>query len=420
LEDRATAKALTFSRAVPARTETTLTVSTPEAKEETVDSLTRRIPIGAPCFNGNEKSYLMECIDSAKISATGRFVDEFERQFAQYCDAKYAFTCSSGTAALHLAMMAHDIKAGDEIIVPSLTYIAAANAVTYCGAKPVFIDSEKDTWNLDPALIERAITPRTKAIIPVHLYGHPCEMDPILEIAGRHNLMVIEDAGEAFGAMYRGKRVGSFGQTSTFSFYGNSIITSGEGGVVVTNDDAVAAKVRLLRGQGVDKERKYWFDTISYNYRMSNLQAAVALAQLEQIEWHVEQRRRVAALYNKHLASLEDELMTQVEKPWVRHAYWMYSVLMRKRSGEKRDQLMQKLAESGVETRPVFYPLHTLPPYETLHKETVTANNGLASDMHLPFTSFIAARGINLPTYATLGEQDIEYIVLKLKEHLRS
>ncbi|HEY9754696.1 MAG TPA: DegT/DnrJ/EryC1/StrS family aminotransferase [Oculatellaceae cyanobacterium] len=385
-----------------------------------MDSLTRRIPIGAPCFNGNEKQYLMECIDSAKISATGRFVDEFERQFAQYCEASHAFTCSSGTAALHLALMAHDVKPGDEIIVPSLTYIAAANAVTYCGAKPVFIDSEKDTWNLDPALIERAITPRTKAIIPVHLYGHPCEMDPILEIAGRHNLMVIEDAGEAYGAMYRGKRVGSFGQTSTFSFYGNSIITSGEGGVVVTNDDDIAARVRLFRGQGVDKERKYWFDTISYNYRMSNLQAAVALAQLEKIDWHVEQRRRVAALYNKHLAALGDELMTQVEKPWVKHAYWMYSILLRKRSGEKRDLLMHQLAENGIETRPIFYPLHTLPPYETLHKATVTANNGLASDMHLPFTSFIAARGINLPTHATLSEKDIEFIVLKLKEHLRA
>ena len=385
-----------------------------------MDSLTRQIPIGGPCFNGNEKAYLTECIDSTNVSANGHFIDEFEQQFARFCDSQHAITCSSGTTALHLALMAHDVQPGDEIIVPSLTHIATANAVTFCGGKPVFIDSEKDTWNMDPALIERAITPKTKGIIPVHLYGHPCEMEPILEIAGKHELFVIEDAAEAHGATYKGRKVGSFGHAAVFSFSSNSIITSGEGGALLTSSDTIAQKVRTLKNQGVDPSRPYHFDSIGYNFRMSNLQAAVALAQLEQIAWHQEQRRRVAGLYGKHLASLSDDIMVQAEKPWVTHAYWIYSVLLRKGNGEKRDHLMRQLAESGIETRPVYYPLHTLPPYANVHKDTVTANNGLASDMHLPFVTFIAARGINLPTLATLNEQDIQYIVQKLKEHLQA
>ena len=385
-----------------------------------MESLTRQISVGAPCFNGNEKKYLMECIDSTRVSATGRFIDEFEEQFGRFCGAKHALTCSNGTAALHLALMALGLQPGDEVIVPSLTYIATANAVTYCGAKPVFIDSEKDTWNMDPALIERAITPRTRGIIPVHLYGHPCDMDPIMDIAQKHNLFVVEDAAEAVGATYKGRRVGSMGDAAIFSFYGNKTITSGEGGAVLTNNDVIADQVKLLKSQGMDPHRRYWFSVVGYNYRMSNLQAAVALAQLEQIEWHQEQRRRVAALYDKYLADLSVELMTQAEKPWVTHAYWMYSVLLRKGNGEKRDRLMQSLASSGIETRPVFYPLHAVPLYEALHKETVSANNGLASDMHLPFASFIAARGINLPTHATLNEPDIEYIAMRLKEHLKT
>ncbi len=384
-----------------------------------MESLTRQIHVGAPCFNGNEKKYLMECIDSTRVSASGRFIDEFEQQFARYCGAKHALTCSSGTAALHLALMALGLQPGDEVIVPSLTYIATANAVSYCGAKPVFIDSEKDTWNMDPALIERAITPRTRGIIPVHLYGHPCDMDPIMDIAQKHNLFVVEDAAEAVGAMYKGRRVGSIGDAATFSFYGHKVITSGEGGAVLTNNDVVADQVKLLKSQAEDPHRRFWYSVIGYNYRMSNLQAAVALAQFEQIEWHQQQRRRVVALYDKYLADLSADVMTQAEKPWVTHAYWMYSVLLRKGNGEKRDKLMQGLASSGIETRPVFYPLHAVPLYEALHKETVTANNGLASDMHLPFASFIATRGINLPTHASLSEQDIEYVVASLKENLK-
>jgi perosamine synthetase len=384
-----------------------------------LESLTRQISVGAPCFNGNEKKYLMECIDSTRVSATGRFIDEFEDQFGKYCGVKHAITCSNGTAALHLALMALGLQAGDEVIVPSLTYVATANAVSYCGAKPVFIDSEKDTWNMDPALIERAITPNTRGIIPVHLYGHPCDMDPIMDIAHKHNLFVVEDAAEAVGALYKGRRVGSIGDAATFSFYGIKTITSGEGGVVLTNNDVVADQVKLLKNQSEDPHRRYWYSVIGYNYRMSNLQAAVALAQLEQIEWHQAQRRRVADLYGKHLGDLSADLMTQAEKPWVNHAYWMYSVLLRKGNGEKRDRLMQELASNGIETRPVFYPLHTVPLYEALHKETVNANNGLASDMHLPFASFIASRGINLPTHATLNEPDIEYIAMNLKEHLK-
>ncbi len=387
---------------------------------QTTRSVTlKQIPVAAPTFNGNEKKYLEECIDSTRVSATGRFIDEFERQFAEFCETKHALTCSNGTVALHLALLAHGVGEGDEVIVPSLTYIASANAVMYCGAKPVFIDSDKDTWNLDPLLLERAITPRTKGIIVVHLYGHPADMDAIMDAARRHNLFVIEDAAEAHGALYKGQKAGSIGHCSTFSFFGNKIITCGEGGAIVTNDDELASRMRLLKGQGMDPNRRYWFNIIGYNYRMTNMQAAVALAQLEQIEWHQAQRRRVAEIYNKALSPLADEIVSQSEKPWATHAHWMFSIILRRGNAHKRDWLMQQLANDGIETRPVFYPLHTMPPYEELHRTTVAERNGSSSDLDLPFAKFIAARGINLPTFAELEDSDIMHIVSRLQEHLK-
>ena len=220
----------------------------------------------------------MECIDSTRLSSEGKFVAEFEKQFAEFCDAKHALACSNGTVAIHLALLAHDLKPGVEVIVPTFTYIASANAVMYCGAKPVFVDSEPDTWNIDPAKIEEAITEKTKGIIAVHIYGHPADMAPIMEIAKKHNLFVVEDAAEAHGALYNGQKVGSIGHSSTFSFFGNKIITCGEGGALVTNDSHLASKAKLLKGQGMDPNRRYWFPIIGYNYRMTNMQGAVALA----------------------------------------------------------------------------------------------------------------------------------------------
>lgn len=384
----------------------------------------RRIAVSEPCFNGNEKKYLIECIDSTWISSDGKFVHEFERQFAQYCQVKHALSCSNGTVALHLALLAHGIEPGDEVIVPTLTYIATANAVMYCNAKPVFVDSEPDTWNLSAASIEAAITEKTKGIIVVHLYGHPVDMDAIIAIAKRHNLFIIEDAAEAHGALYKGRKVGSIGHSATFSFYGNKIITSGEGGAVVTNDSAIADKVRLLKGQGMSSKR-YWFEVIGYNYRMTNLQAAVALAQLENIEWLAERRKEVARWYHKDLNGI-DSIVLPIEKPWAKHAYWMYTILLRDGTETERDQLMDMLAKDGIETRPVFYPLHIMPPYAEMHRkknaafhpyiQTQTqAGNDFSS---LPEATAIAASGINLPTHAILTKEDVQYVSSRIKHHL--
>ena len=242
------------------------------------------IPVAAPALIGNEKAYVLDCLESSWISSNGAYIERFETVFADFIGTRHALSCCNGTVALHLALLALDVRPGDEVIVPSLTYVASANAVMYCGAKPVLVDSEPETWNLDPARIEELINPRTRGIIVVHLYGHPANMDPILEIARRRHLFVVEDAAEAHGATYRGQKVGTLGDLATFSFYGNKVITTGEGGMVCTNNEVLARKVRQLKGQGQDPRRRYWFPIVGYNYRMTNIEAAIGLAQLERIE----------------------------------------------------------------------------------------------------------------------------------------
>ncbi|HEY2011897.1 MAG TPA: DegT/DnrJ/EryC1/StrS family aminotransferase, partial [Bryobacteraceae bacterium] len=227
----------------------------------------KTIPVSHPVLSGNEKRYVLECLETGWISSIGRFIRLFEDSFATYCEAGHAVACNNGTTALHLALAGLGTGPGDEVIVPTLTYIATANAVRYCGAQPVFVDSEPVTMAIDPARIEERITPRTKGIMVVHLYGHPADMDPILEIARRHGLYVVEDAAEAHGSLYRGRKVGSLGNAATFSFYGNKIITTGEGGMVTTNDSDLNQRIRILRGQGMDPERRYWFPVVGYNDR---------------------------------------------------------------------------------------------------------------------------------------------------------
>lgn len=347
----------------------------------------------------------MDCLNSNWISSKGSYVHRFEGAFAEFCGVRHAVSCSSGTAALHLALLAVGVGQGDEVIVPTLTFVATANAVTYCGARPVFVDSEAETWNMDPNLIEAKITPRTKAIIAVHLYGHPVDMDPVFAIARRHHLFVIEDASQAHGAQYKGRTVGSLGDIGTFSFYGNKNITTGEGGMVVTNDHKLAKRVAQLRGQGVDPERTYWFPIVGYNYRMTNIAAAIGLAQLEKIEWHLERRREVAMWYQELLKGVPD-FAFQLEKPWARHAFWMVSFVF-KNDIIERDAVSAYLAEEGIETRPIFYPVHTLPPYQT-------ANEVQA----YPIAERIARHGISLPTWAGLKRQDVQYICNCMLEYL--
>ena len=273
-----------------------------QKRDRGTTGMTKRfIPVAAPLLTGNEKAYVLDCIESSWISSCGKYVEKFERTFADFCGVRYAVSCSSGTAALHVALLALGVGPGDEVIVPTLTFVATANAVTYCGARPRFVDIEPDTWTLDPGLVEAKITARTKAILPVHLYGHVANMDAITEIARRHNLFVVEDAAEAHGAEFRGRRVGSLSDVAAFSFYGNKIISCGEGGMVVTDSEPLARYAAQLRGQGVDSKKRYWFPIIGYNYRMPNLTAAVGLAQLERIDCHLNRRREVASWYRDNL-----------------------------------------------------------------------------------------------------------------------
>ena len=238
------------------------------------------IPVAAPSLEGNEKKYVMDCLESTWISSTGEYVDRFEGAFAEFCGVKHAVSCSNGTTALHLTLLALGVGPGDEVIVPTLTFVATANSVVYCGGRPVFVDVQADTWNIDPALIEAKITSRTKGIIVVHLFGLSVDMDPVLSLARRRGLFVIEDAAQAHGAEYKKKRVGSLADVATFSFFGNKIITTGEGGMVVTDDASIANKVELLKNHGMDPNRRYWHPIIGYNYRMTNVAAAIGLAQI--------------------------------------------------------------------------------------------------------------------------------------------
>jgi perosamine synthetase len=361
-----------------------------------------RIPVAAPMLDGNELKYVSECISTEWISSNGRFIAEFEREFARFCGVKHAIAVNNGTTALHLAMLGLGIEPGDEVIVPTLTYIASANAVRYCGATPVFVDSEPRTLNMDVVAVERAITARTRAIMPVHLYGHPVEMEPLQRLAEKHGLSIVEDAAEAIGARYRGRRVGSLGNCATFSFFGNKIITTGEGGMVTTDDSELAARLRILKGQGMDPSRRYWFNIVGYNYRMTNVAAAIGLAQMENVERHINARQKIAEIYNDRLSQLDKYIeMPRVEE-WADHAFWMYVIILKDDVGKSRDQVMADLDGEGIETRPVFFPMHTMPPYQ--------------EDNVYPVAEKLSGRGINLPTHGRLTEGDICRIVDALKK----
>lgn len=362
-----------------------------------------RISIAVPVFNGNEKKYLTECIDTGWVSANGRFINEFQEKFADFCGSKYALACSNGTVTLHLIVKALGIGPGDEVIMPTLTYVATANAVAECGATPVFVDSDPDTWNVDPNAVEDAITPRTKAIIPVHLYGLACDMTALMEISHRHGIPVIEDAAEAHGALWKRKRVGSIGRAGSFSFFGNKIITSGEGGMIVTDDKKLYEKMKLLRSQGVDPNHRYWHLVRAYNYRMTNMQAAVGLAQLENVDWHMAQRRRVAETYQKLFSEkLEGYVTIQKVAHPENHVYWMNSIILSDRVKKTRDEVMAGMEAQNIEMRPLFYPMHIMPPYED-------------KSLHCPVAEYLSQRGINLPSHALMNEEKIQYVVDSLK-----
>ncbi|WP_242900152.1 DegT/DnrJ/EryC1/StrS family aminotransferase [Stenotrophomonas maltophilia] len=358
----------------------------------------KRIPVAVPSLSGNEKKCVGQCLDSTWISSAGEFIGRFEQSFADFCGVRHAVAINNGTTAIHLALVALGVGEGDEVLIPTLTYIATANAVAYCNAKPVLVDSEPGTMNMDPAKLEALITPRTKAIIVVHLYGHPTNMGPVMEIARRHNLKVVEDAAEAHGAEYQGTRVGGIGDCATFSFFGNKIITTGEGGMVTTNDDELASRLRLYRGQGMDPKRRYWFPVVGFNYRMTNVAAAIGVAQMERIDEALQVRQRVAGWYEAAFAQHADLVERPAVAEYAHHVYWMYTVLLTGLSEQQRDEVMRLMDADGIETRPVFYPMHVLPPY-------------LEDGAAYPVANDQAARGINLPTHAGLTVEDVERVV---------
>lgn len=352
------------------------------------------IPIYQPDLGGNEKKYVNECLDTSWISSRGRFVAEFEQRFAERIEVQHAASVSNGTLALHLALMALGIGPDDEVIVPTLTYIASGNAVAYTGAKPVFVDSLRGTWQIDPEDVRRHITPRTRAIMPVHLYGQACDMDALMAIAAEHRLFIVEDCAEAFGTMYKGRHVGTFGDISTFSFFGNKTITTGEGGMVVSNDKTLIERARHLKGQGLAAHREYWHDVVGYNYRMTNIQAAIGLAQLERADEFIGRKRELAARYTAALEGLPVEVHKEAAETV--HSYWMFSILVER--AEQRDALREHLANDGIETRPLFYPLHTMPMYAHNYRK-----HSVAEDL--------AWRGINLPSWPGLTDDLVVRIV---------
>lgn len=353
------------------------------------------IPVAEPLLAGNELKYVTDCITTGWISSLGKYVKDFESQFAAYCGRRYGVATANGTVAIHLLAASLNLGPGDEVIMPSLTYVATASGIRYTGATPVFVDSEQETWNIDPQLVEAAITPRTKAIFAVHLYGHPAEMDSLREMAEAHKIWLWEDAAEAHGACYKGQRVGGLSDAAIFSFYGNKIITSGEGGIIVTDDEALAQRAFFLENQGRYQENPYWHPEIAFNYRMTNIQAAIGLAQFERIEELLALRRRNAEHYRRRLASIPGLTLTP-EAPWAHNVYWMYSVLIEDDFGLNRDEVRNRLRAANIDSRPFFYPVHTLPMYNT--------------GQSLPVAEALASKGLNLPSGATLTPEQIDYI----------
>lgn len=360
------------------------------------------IPVCVPLLKGNELKYLQDCISTNWISSRGRYVAEFENQFSQYCNCKYGITTTNGTSSIHLALQSIGLKKGDEVIVPAFTMIASVFPIIYSGAKPVLVDCDPETLTLDVSQLEEKISEKTKAILPVHIYGHPADMGPIQKIAKKHGLFVIEDAAEAHGAEYKGKKTGGIGDVGCFSFYANKMITCGEGGMMVTNNEALAKHALSLRDLSFEegKERVYLHSEVGYNYRMTNLQAAVGLAQFEQIDKFVGMRRRNAEIYGELLKGVPG-LSLPVEKEWAKNVYWMYSILVEPEFGMSSDELAVELGKQGVETRPFFVPMNQQPVFKNMH---------LFEGEKYPVAESLSKKGLHLPSSSGLTRDEISYI----------
>jgi len=366
-----------------------------------------------PSLGEEELQNVIEALKDNQISGTfGKYIGEFERKFSSYCGCKYGVATTSGTTALHLALASLGIEKGDQVILSALTNIATAYAVVYCNATPVVVDSEPVTWNLDPDKIEEHITDNAKVILPVHLYGHPCDMDRIVKIAREYNLCVVEDAAEAHGAEYlsnedkRWKKVGTIGDIGCFSFYSNKIITTGEGGMIVTNNQEIYEKAKLLRNLAFSNDVRFRHDYLGFNYRMTNLQAAIGVAQVDKIDKIIEKKRYIAKRYNNGLCDLEGVTLP-VEMPWAKNVYWMYSILIEREFGLSRDEVIEKLKEKGIETRTFFIPMNQQPVFRKM---------GLFENKKCPVAEELSQKGLYLPSGINLSNEQIDYVIDSIKE----
>lgn len=369
------------------------------------------IPVCVPWLPGDEKKYVIDAIESNWISSSGKYIEKFEDSFSRFIGTKYGVTCSSCSTALHLACSALELKKGDEVIVTTLTNIASVNGIIQSGATPVLVDIEADTWNIDASEIREKITNKTKAIMAVHIYGHPCDMDPIIKLAKEHNLYIIEDVAEAHGAEYKGRKCGSFSEIACFSFYANKVLTTGEGGMCLTNNERLAEKIKFLRNMAFGPpESRFVHHEIGFNYRLTNIQAAIGLAQTENADKLVEARRNVGLKYNKLLKSIP-ELILPVEKDYAKNIYWMYCVILSDKVPLSKEQVMGRLKEKGIETRSLFVPMHQQPAYLNKKIENAPDCNG-----EFPIADKVSKRGFYLPSSSNLSDKEIEYTVETLKE----
>jgi perosamine synthetase len=367
-----------------------------------------RLPVMEPVLKGREVEFVLDCLSTNWISSQGKYVEQFEDAFRSYVSSDHALTVSNGTAALHLAMAVLGICRGDEVIIPDLTFIAPASMTLLCGAKPVFVDVERSTWTIDPGAIEGHISPRTKAIVVVHLYGHPCDMDPIMAIARRHGLYVIEDCAEALGAVYKGRKVGAIGDIGTFSFFANKVITTGEGGMVTTNSPELHNSMRLLRDHGMSREKRYWHLAAGFNYRLTNIQAGIGLAQLERIDDFLSYREEVVSRYSVQLKGISG-IFLPPQKEWAKNIYWLYSILVDKDvTGISRDTLLKHLAVHGIDTRPLFYPLHQQPPFPD------------EAGKSFPNADWLSASGLSLPTSNNIKLEDVDKVCAVIRSVIKN
>ena len=372
------------------------------------------IPVAEPALGSREAELVADCVESGWVSSAGRYIEEFESSWAAYCGRAYGVAVSNGTVALELAVRALNLNPGDEVIMPTFTIVSCAAAVVRGGGVPVLIDADPDTWCMDVSQVEERISPRTRAIMPVHIYGHPVEMAPLLDIADRHDLKIIEDAAEAHGASYRmaggdWRRCGGFGDLSTFSFYANKIVTTGEGGMVTTDDASLASRLRSLRNLAFQPQQRFLHEELGYNFRITNIQAAIGVAQVERVDDVVARKREIAARYHDRLGGIAG-LQLPVERPWARSVYWMNGLVLERSISLDAKQLAARLSEAGVETRPFFLGMHRQP---------ALTRQGLFRDELYPVADVLSDRGLYLPSGVGLTNNQIDFVAATVAEAIR-